>query len=1493
MALIAVFVTAAAIAGVALLSYPPGDAAPAMIARSVTDESGSTYIYHDGGDPLEWGHFAILVDGGEWTENFSLVDASGIEYEPGTWTTWETGEVLVYNKTPLGKGTPRIQIVGEGVGRTGSDWLLHEIGNGTPTAPTQVPPTAAFTTNVTEGNAPLAVQFTDQSTDNVTAWVWDFGDGNTSTEQNPIHTYASAGNYTVNLTVKNTAGSDAEVKTNYITVNKSGGSGGGEAPVANFTANVTEGNAPLAVTFNDTSAGSVTTWLWNFGDGNTSTEQNPIHTYAAEGTYTVTLNASNAYGYNVSAPVTITVLEPPVANFTYTPNEGNAPLTVTFNDTSTGNVTAWLWDFGDGNTSTEQNPIHTYASAGNYTVFLNASNAYGFNISTVTDAVRVLEPPTAAFTATPTEGNAPLTVTFNDTSTGNVTAWLWDFGDGNTSTGQSPVHIYTSAGNYSVTLNASNAYGYNVSAPVTITVLEPPGAAFTANVTEGNAPLTVQFTDESTGNVTAWSWDFGDANTSTDQNPVHTYASPGNYTVSLNASNAYGFSTETRVDYITVLESPGAAFTANVTEGNAPLTVQFTDESTGNVTAWAWNFGDGNTSTEQGPSHIYVTAGTYTVTLNASNAYGYNVSAPVTITVLEPPAAAFTANVTEGNAPLTVQFTDESTGNVTAWLWDFGDGNTSTDQNPVHTYESPGNYTVSLNASNAYGFSTETRVDYITVLKSPAAAFTATPTEGNAPLTVQFTDESTGNVTAWLWDFGDGNTSTEQNPVHTYESPGNYTVSLNASNAYGYNVSAPVTITVLESPAAAFTANVTEGNAPLTVQFTDESTGNVTAWLWDFGDGNTSTDQNPVHTYESPGNYTVSLNASNAYGFSTETRVDYITVLKSPAAAFTATPTEGNAPLTVQFTDESTGNVTAWLWDFGDGNTSTEQNPIHTYASAGNYTVFLNASNAYGYNVSAPVTITVLEPPVANFTYTPNEGNAPLTVTFNDTSTGNVTAWIWDFGDGNTSTEQNPSHTYASPGIYTVSLNASNAYGFNVSTVTDAVRVLEPPIAAFTATPTEGNAPLTVQFTDQSTGNVTAWAWDFGDGNTSTGQSPVHIYTSAGNYSVTLNASNAYGYNVSAPVTITVLEPPAAAFTATPTEGNAPLTVQFTDESTGNVTAWLWNFGDGNTSTEQSPSHIYASPGNYTVTLNASNAYGTASLSKPGYIRITEGSFVNFIIDENVFVYGNVLKFSGNKVNGPGATVVITGGLNTNDLNGGASINVSDIYIGGDVTLNGGSAGLGSAGEPGSIYVNGDLELWNGARDIYGDVYVNGSFRLKDARIHGNVYVDGDLKLDWTPWLADDAYIYYTGTLTAPKHYKAHILAKCIHNATVPGFDMPDEEIPQAKPAGWYAARGYVSGGDLTSNMKIFADSYSSNVWRPNANNVTIVARNGDITITGMGGSGVTGIFFAPNGKVTFNGAFLEGVVIARDGFFVTSGGTTVTFRNVDQYISDPNDYPF
>ncbi|NVO65949.1 type IV pilin [Methanofollis tationis] len=307
---------------------------------------------------------------------------------------------------------------------------------------------------------------------------------------------------------------------------------------------------------------------------------------------------------------------------------------------------------------------------------------------------------------------------------------------------------------------------------------------------------------------------------------------------------------------------------------------------------------------------------------------------------------------------------------------------------------------------------------------------------------------------------------------------------------------------------------------------------------------------------------------------------------------------------------------------------------------------------------------------------------------------------------------------------------------------------------------------------------------------------------------------------------------------------------------------------------------------------------GTAGTPTPTIVVPVNRSFINFVIDENVFVYGNVLSFSGNTVTGPGATVVITGGLVTSDLNGGTSISVSEIYIDGDVTLDGGSAGLGSATEPGNIYVNGDLTLGSGSRNIYGDTYVAGNFFLKDARIHGNVYVDGDLTLNWTPWLVDDARIYYTGKIEHPNYYDEEILKKCVHQATVPGVDIPDQGIAPTKPAEWYAERGYVSGGALTDGIRIYADSYdapgySPPTWSSTANNIVIIARSGDITLKNMGDRRVTGVFYAPNGKVTFEGTSLEGVVIARDGFFVTSGGTTVVFRNIEEYISNPDDYPF
>ena len=319
------------------------------------------------------------------------------------------------------------------------------------------------------------------------------------------------------------------------------------------------------------------------------------------------------------------------------------------------------------------------------------------------------------------------------------------------------------------------------------------------------------------------------------------------------------------------------------------------------------------------------------------------------------PTADFAGVPVSGRSPLTVEFTDLSSGVPTAWLWDFGDGGTSGAQNPSYVYAVPGSYTVSLAVTNALGSDVRVRSDYVLVdVIPPIAEFSGTPTSGVSPLVVDFADESAGGLpTTWLWAFGDGSTSVLPNPTHTYTGPGYYTVSLNVSNAYGTDSQSNTSYIVVDyvPPIAGFSGQPTTGASPYVVDFTDESTGGVaTTWQWIFGDGWTSTAQHPAHTYTTPGTYSVRLTVGNAYGSDLLWRTDYIEVGAGPplVADFEGTPLTGSAPLQVAFTDLSIGHITEWDWNFGDGTTSALQHPTHVYSSPGEYDVALQVTNADG-----------------------------------------------------------------------------------------------------------------------------------------------------------------------------------------------------------------------------------------------------------------------------------------------------------------------------------------------------------------------------------------------------------------------------------------------------------------------------------------------------------------------------------------------------------------
>lgn len=249
------------------------------------------------------------------------------------------------------------------------------------------------------------------------------------------------------------------------------------------------------------------------------------------------------------------------------------------------------------------------------------------------------------------------------------------------------------------------------------------------------------------------------------------------------------------------------------------------------------------------------------------------------------PVAAFSGSPTSGCAALTVNFTDQSTGEISSWSWNFGDGATSTSQNPSHVYASAGNYTVALTVTGPGGADTETKTNFVVVSSTPTAQFVGTPLSGNAPLTVNFTDQSTGNPTTWSWNFGDGGSSSSQNPSYQYTSAGTYTVTLTVTNACGNDGETKtnyITVNACAAPVANFVGSPLSGNAPLTVNFTDQSTNNPTSWSWNFGDGGTSSSQNPSRQYTSAGTYTVSLTASNSCGSDGEVKTGYITVNAAP-----------------------------------------------------------------------------------------------------------------------------------------------------------------------------------------------------------------------------------------------------------------------------------------------------------------------------------------------------------------------------------------------------------------------------------------------------------------------------------------------------------------------------------------------------------------------------------------------------------------------------------
>ena len=652
-----------------------------------------------------------------------------------------------------------------------------------------------------------------------------------------------------------------------------------------------------------------------------------------------------------------------------------------------------------------------------------------------------------------------------------------------------------------------------------------------------------------------------------------------------------------------VIPAPVASFTADPTRGEAPMTVAFADESSGEIESLTWDFGDGLTSTDTAPLHTYEEAGIFIATLTATGPGGSDTAAQA-IDVVPAGAVVLFEEDFEVDVSSRWAIRDED-GDGQSWYLDAEAAHSGTSGIRSY-YNAAGNNdwlvssSIDLPASGKITLSFWAKSGDAKFLESFDVKLSTTGRDGLADF--QTILGSVVDAPAEWREYQYDLSAHAGRSVYVaiqHVSVDEHRLMVDDFRVVGTDGQASAS-----PPVASFVAVPLAGDAPLVVNFTDASSGEITSRSWDFGDGATSAETNPSHTYSGAGTYTATLTVTGPGGSATHTQEIVVSavVVPAPVASFVAAPLTGEAPLTVQFTDASSGEITSRSWDFGDGATSAETSPSHTYETAGEYTVTLMVSGPGGsvaITQEIAVAAAAIPAPTASFTTSATGGEAPLTVSFADASSGEITSRSWDFGDGSSSAETSPSHTYSAAGTYTVTLTVTGSGGS--ATHTQSIEVTAPVLvltAFFTSSAISGDAPLAVDFTDASSGEITSRSWDFGDGGSSAETDPAHTYTAAGTYTVALTVNGPGGsatHTQMIEVRLATIPAPVASFTASRLIGDAPLAVDFTDASSGEITSRQWDFGDGGSSKEASPSHTYDVAGSYTVTLTVSGPGGSAT----------------------------------------------------------------------------------------------------------------------------------------------------------------------------------------------------------------------------------------------------------------------------------------------------------
>lgn len=1060
---------------------------------------------------------------------------------------------------------------------------------------------------------PATVTFTNTSVSNsALTYKWFFGDGETDTKVNPVHVYNSSGNFIVKLVAQNKEG----CTNTYQQVISIG------AAKADF--NYTAGCANEPVVFTDTSSPHPINEKWDFGDGTTATGDVVSHTYSGTGTFQVTLTADFGGCTDVITKSVITG-QKPTADFIATGNLKTCtyPVTIQFNNQSAG-AANYKWLFDDGTSSTEINPVHTYDHAGSYSVKLIAFNKNGCADTLVqNDLIQLGPPKILGVENIPFQGCVPQTITLHPviSAPDPITSYKWDFGDGTGSTDTVPVHTYSQVGIYNVTLVIRTAKGCTDSVTIVnaVSLGKHPDAAFSAKPLQSCAGDPIQFRDTSIGLITDWLWLFGDGGTSTEQNPLYKYQDTGYFSVTLIVSQYGCADTLTKPKYV-YLKPPVAKFNYK-SNCSDPFSYDFTDNSISPQT-WFWKFGDGATDNTPNPNHTYSATGTYTVSLEVTNGNCSYTTLDSVNVIKESPSFSYKALHTNFCKYDSIEFfaTNYQPENIKSFYWDFNDGTTdgysSNLDTAYHLYTSSGNFTPELSIKDIHDCIYSVKKPLSLIIYGPVASFLNNPGDcvQNA---IIFNDKSstdgTHSITNWIWNYGDStkqDTLTAAPFIHNYNKTGIFNVYLKVTDTNGcYDTISHINAVEITKPVAAFGTDSLScsGNA---VQFFDSSLGNTLNYNWDFGDGGFSTLQSPQHVYSAPNVYNVKLVVTDKYKCTDTLLKPSLIRVSNPVAAFTLTDSTFTCPPANVQPQNTSQNFSTLFWDFGDGNTSSELNPVHYYTTAGTYILKLVAQ---GFGSSCFDTITkkmILKGPQGEFNYNPFSGCNPFDISL-FAKAKNTIQYIWDFGDGvtKTSADSTINYTYTSTGRFLPQLILVDSGGCRVPVVNSDTIVVYGAEAKFSNKPIINTCDsVNINFIDSSIAfldKINSYHWNFNDGDTSVLKNPSHTYLQSKIYQPTLTVTTEKGCvsNYTYPLDIAIAFTPK--ITAVIPDSSCVLSPVAFSALVNNPAPdiqWLWNLGTGDTANTQNVNYAYASAGKFPVSVIANNSAGCADTIKRSVI---------------------------------------------------------------------------------------------------------------------------------------------------------------------------------------------------------------------------------------------------------------------------------------------------